>query len=179
MWKFKKLTVAAFFAAVLSLPAFSFDYGINFNAGLDASLINIYPYENITFKIEADNSVGVEAGVRLLENFGFVPHFYANPYIQFDAGHWYLGGGLMFPTDWSPDDELLWFVRTGFLFGNWDIGRGKGNIDLGLELSPTVYIVDDAEDQLGSAIGSVFLTLFNIFKVNLGFSWYLPFGGSH
>ncbi len=179
MRKIKKLTVAALFAAVLSLPAFSFDYGINFNAGLDASLINIYPYENITFKIETDSSIGFEAGVRFLENFSFVPHFYTNPYIQFDAGHWYLGGGLMFPSDWSADDELLWFARTGFLVGNWDIGRGKGNIDIGLEISPTVYIVDESEDDLGNAFGTLFGTLFNIFKVNLGFSWYLPLGGNH
>ena len=179
MRKIKKLTVTALLAAVLSLPAFSFDYGINLNAGLAQSWINSYPYQNVTFKIETDSSLGVEAGMRFLENFSFVPHFYANPYIQLDAGHWYIGGGLMFPSDWSSDDEFLWFARTGFLVGNWDIGPGKGNIDFGLELSPTVYIVEDAENQLGNAIGTAFLTLFNIFKVNLGFSWYLPLGGNN
>ena len=50
-------------------------------------------------------------------------------------------------------------------------------MDVGLELSPTVVTVAQDEDTnaAGAAIGSIFLTLFNMFKMNIGVTWYIPF----
>lgn len=173
----KKRLLAGIFFLASFLPLSAFDYGLNFNAGIDTSIINLYLYQNVTFKIQSEEKTGAEVGLRVLENASFSPHFYFNPFIQFDLSHWYVGGGLMLPSNMASSDDLLWFVRTGVLFGNWDMGSGKGDIDIGLELSPTIYIDEDAKD-LGGALASIFGTIFNLVKLNVGFTWYLPLGGS-
>ena len=127
----KKKILSLLLLGASMLPLSAYDLGLSFDAGVDTSIINLYTYQNVTFKIQSDGRIGAEAGVRVLENYSFVPHFYFNPFVQFDLRYWYIGGGLMFPSDMSSSDDLLWFVRSGFLIGNWGIGPGKGSIDLG------------------------------------------------
>ena len=47
-------------------------------------------------------------------------------------------------------------------------------IDLGFELSPTIYIEENADNAAGAIVGTFFGTLFNIPKINVGFSYYFP-----
>ncbi|MCR5217283.1 hypothetical protein [Treponema sp.] len=169
----KKIFILSFIAAFFLGNAHAYDFGFRAEAGVDFSFVNVYTYEDLSFKIESDERIGVEAGVRLMENYAFVPHLYTNPFIQFDVKNWYLGGGLMLPSDMQGTSDLLWFVRTGFMVGNWQMGRGTGAIDIGFELSPTIY-KDDSEDDGGAIIASVFGTIFNIPKLNIGFSYYFP-----
>ena len=170
----KSLFLFAFISALSVAPLSALDFGIRGELGTDISLVNIYTYQDVTFKLENDSRIGFEAGVRVMENYSFSPYLYVNPMIQFDLKNWYLGGGLMFASDTQYSDDLLWFARTGFIFGNFEFGPGRGDIDLGFEVSPTVYIDDDEDDELSNSMGSIFGTIFNIFKINVGFSYYFP-----
>lgn len=80
----------------------------------------------------------------------------------------------MFNNSMDSIDETSWFVRTGATFGNWSIGPGIGNIDIGLELSPTIFTDSSEEDALASIFISLFGSVINTFKLNVGFDWYLP-----
>ena len=171
----KKGLVLFTLVSVLSvIPAAALDYGIRGEAGVDLSFVNVYPYQDVTFKLENENRIGFEAGLRVMENFKFEPHLYVNPLVQFDLKNWYIGGGLMFPSTFAEADDLLWFARTGFIFGNFQFGPGRADIDLGFEISPTVYIHDDEDDPAGSIVGTLFGSIFNIPKLNIGFSYYFP-----
>lgn len=157
----------------LAVPATALEMGINMDAGIRQSLVNTYIYENFTFRAEFNDTFGMEAGVDVLENFVFAPHFYFCPMLRLYASHFYINGGAMFFTTMSSLSDILFYGGLGFTFGNWQMGPGIGNVDLGLEISPTLGIIE-SEDQGAAALGSVFATIFNIFKIKAGFSWYLP-----
>ncbi|MBB5218767.1 hypothetical protein HNP77_001136 [Treponema rectale] len=169
----KKFFILAFLVSLAAVNSYAYDFGFRAEAGVDVSLMNFYTYEDVSFKIQSDNRVGFEAGVRLMENYRYVPHLYTNPFIQLDVKNWYLGGGLMLPSTLQDSSDILWFARTGVMVGNWNIGRGTAAIDIGFEISPTVYIAD-TDDGLGDVLGTFFGTLFNIPKLNIGFSYYFP-----
>lgn len=154
-------------------PAAALDYGVNFNAGVKQSFVNTYVYQDITFRFAFNDTFGAELGANLLESFVLSPHFYYAPMLRLYISHFYIDGGLIFYPDMKDAGDMLFFAGLGCTFGDWQLGPGIGNIDIGIECSPTPGIVA-SEDPGAAAVGSVFVTLFNIFKLKLGFSWYLP-----
>ncbi len=166
----KKTFIATGILIVFLLaPATAMDKGFNFDAGVKQSLVSTYVFQNITFRAEFNDTFGCEIGIDLLENFLYAPYFYLCPMMRLYASHFYINGGAML----SPSaDGILFCGGLGFTFGSWEMGPGIGNVDLGLEISPTLGMIDS--DDAGAALGSIFITLFNIFKLKAGFSWYLP-----
>ena len=73
--------------------------------------------------------------------------------------------------------DIIYQFRAGTTFGNWEWGKGYGGMDVGLELSPTFVSVaqDENTSALGAALSSIFLTIFNMLKLNIGVTWYVPF----
>ena len=155
------------------VPAAAMDIGVNFNAGVRASLVNPYVYENVAFRMEFNDTFGAEVGIDLMENFVSSPYFYFSPMLSLYAGGFYIAGGLMFNSAMSTIEDMSFYAEMGWRFFDWQMGPGIGKLDVGLNISPTVYLTDSG-DGLGDAIGSTFLTIMNILKLKVGFSWYLP-----
>ena len=65
--------VTAFLFSAVTVNSFAYDFGFRAEAGVDVSLMNFYTYEDVSFKIQNDNRLGFEAGVRLMENYCYVP----------------------------------------------------------------------------------------------------------
>ena len=154
-------------------PLAAIDFGVNFNAGVRSSLINPYVYENITFRAEFNDTFGAEIGVDMMENFLFSPYFYFAPTISLYAGGFYIAGGVLFHTRMNSISDVLPYGELGWRLGDWQMGPGIGNVDIGINISPTIALTDTG-NAAGDALGSIFATLFNIFKLKVGFSWYLP-----
>jgi hypothetical protein len=106
------------------------------------------------------------------------PIVYLIPFADFWLKHWYLGGGAIFQVPMGSDFTVVPLVHTGWNVGMWECGQGRIGIDLGVEFSPTVSLIESSgeepEDALGDALGSVFTTIFNAIKINLGVCWLLP-----
>ena len=157
-------------------------YGHALHVSVDAcaSLLKFYAAESLSYKYGFRNGIGLSAGLRVMENIfrtSQEPYIYLIPYADFWYKHWYLGAGVLF--DIPSNTDPLPVVHTGWNFGQWECGLGRIGIDFGLELSPTVYIVESTGegsmgDALGEAFGSVFGTILNVIKINLGVSWLLP-----
>ena len=147
------------------------EYGVNFNAGIKQSVVNTFLYQDVTFRLEFNDKCGADIGVDMMENFQCAPYFYIAPMLSLYAGHAYLSGGIFLYPDFY--DEIPFFAEIGGTFGNWQIGPGIGNIDVGFNISTTVY-TSNTGDGLGDALASIFGTLFNIPKLKIGFEWYLP-----
>ncbi|MCR4714670.1 MAG: hypothetical protein K5751_09900 [Treponemataceae bacterium] len=169
----KRVVLIAIIFVLAFTPIAALNYGVNFNVGAKQSIVNTYVYQEATFRLAFNDIFGVELGVNLLESFALAPHFFYSPTLRLYASHFYIDGGLMFYPTMKDAGDMTFFVGLGGTFGNWQIGPGIGNMDIGLECSPTPGIVED-DDQGKAAVGSVFMTLFNIFKLKAGFSWYLP-----
>ena len=154
-------------------PLTALDIGVNFNAGVRPSIVNVYVYEDVAFRTVFDDTFGAEFGVDLMENFVFAPYFYFNPYISLYFDGFYITGGALFHTRLNSIEDVLPWGEVGWRFGDWQMGPGIGNIDVGLNFSPTIAL-SETGDELGDALGSIFATIFNVIKLKVGFSWYLP-----
>ncbi len=169
----KTLVIAGIILILASVPVAALDYGINFNGGIKTSFVNPYVYEDVSFRMEFNDTFGAEIGLDVMENFQFSPYFYFCPMIGLYAGDFYINGGVMFFTTMTSPSEILFFGELGWRFADWQIGPGIGSIDTGISISPTI-VMTNTGDGLGDAIGSSLLTIFNILKIKVGFSWYLP-----
>lgn len=169
----KRLILSALLASLFIMPVCAVEHGPTFGAGF-VGIVKPYVYESAAYKIQWEK-VGVDLGIRVLENIVYNP---AEPFISLEPcvniyfGNFYLGGGLFFA---SGLENFAGFFRTGYILGDWDWGPGKGGIDIGLEASPTVYVVDSDDDNAASEIiGTIFLSIFNICKFNIGVTYYIP-----
>lgn len=169
--------LAALVIALSSLPVFSLEQGLVLGGGVDATLVGVFPYESVSYKITADNGIGVDLGCRIVENFIGNTNIFFNPTINFVTNKFYLGTGYIFYPGMTSLENLF-TLRTGYTFGGWEWGQGIGNMNIGAEYSPIFTIMDaddDDESGLGAALGSVFMTLFSLIKIEVGVSWTLPF----
>ena len=170
----KKIFVLIGVILVITLtPLTALDCGVNFNAGIRPSMVNVYVYEDVAFRMEFDDTFGTEIGVDLMENFAFAPYFYFSPYVSLYFDGFYLTGGILFHTRMNSFEDIYPWGEVGWRFGDWQMGPGIGNVDLALNISPTIALAETG-DELGDALGSIFATIFNMLKLKVGFSWYLP-----
>ena len=161
------LVILLFCAVAVS----ALEYGVNFNAGIKQSVVNTFLYQDVTFRLEFNDKCGADIGLEMMENFQCEPYFYLAPMLSLYAGHAYLGGGIFVYPDFY--DGIPFFAELGGTFGNWQIGPGVGNIDIGFNVSTTVF-TSNTGGGLGDALASIFGTLLNLPKLKIGFEWYLP-----
>ncbi len=154
-------------------------HGIHVGVDFCSSLIKWYLAENISYKYGFRNGIGLSAGVRVMENIikaSNEPLIYVTPFADFWYKHWYFGGGAIMDTTFST--KPTFFVHTGWNLGQWQCGLGRIGINIGLELSPTVVLLEtegeDVGSGLGAALASAFGTIINVPKINLGVAWLLP-----
>lgn len=165
----------------------TFKYGLCLGGGFQSSvLLKPYIYESTSFMIQPTEYFSADLGLGVLMNplkSSQEPFVYLMPVLNITFYHFYIGGGPFFILDGS-ETIVSFFVRTGAVLGNWDWGSGKGNLDIGFSVSPTLYLVDvekkgSKEEQssaaFGAAIGSIFGSIFNVFKLSVGVTWFLPF----
>jgi hypothetical protein len=176
----KRLFVFLTLISLLTVRLTAVEYGAVFGAGLDTSLVHPYIYESAAVQMKVNDMFKVDVGLRVLDDFfkeGDGPLFFFMPTINITVWHIYLGGGLCMSGKTNYGYDIIYQLRLGTTFGNWEWGKGYGGMDIGFELSPTVVTVAQDEDTnaAGAAIGSIFLTLFNMFKMNIGVTWYVPF----
>ncbi len=169
----KTLVIISILLILVITPAAALDFGVNFNAGVRPSMINVYTYQNVAFRMEFTESFGMEAGLDVMENYVYSPYFYFSPMLSLYFEGFYLAGGATFNSAMTSPSETAFYFETGFRFGDWQLGPGIGNVDVGFNFSPTVYNADTG-DGVSDMISSVFGTIFNLFKLKIGFSWYLP-----
>lgn len=151
--------------------------GIQFGGGVAASYMTFFTYENVSYKLSLpEENIAFDFGVLFFENYLFDPYFYYCPFVQIDIGkHYYFGAGFLNSISGVEDNLHTFLVKTGALVGNWEMGKGTGNIDIGIEISPTRYF-DPYCKYPGSEILQSWKSYFvNLFKINLGFNYYLPF----
>ena len=171
------------FLALISLstvPLSAVEWGAQFGAGLDSSIVHIYPYESAAVRFTANDYFKVDLGVKILNDFfkeENSPLFFFMPTLNITVWHIYVGGGLCMSAKTDYGYDVIFQGRVGTTFGNWEWGPGIGGMDIGFELSPTVLMVSQDENTTatGAAIGSVFLSLFNMLKLSVGVTWYVPF----
>lgn len=153
------------------LPLSALEHGPVVSVGVQGP-VNVYPYESVAYKLMWED-FGIDFGLTILENPIYkCPLFSFEPGLNIYFGNFYIGGGL-FITNYN-ELQVQYYARLGGIIGNWDLGPGKAGIDLGLSASPTVIVIDDEESAIGSAVGTVFATIFNIIKLNVGFTYYIP-----
>ena len=165
------------------------EYGINFGGGIEIScILKPYIYESTSFMIKPTENFSVDLGARVLFNVlksSKEPLAYLLPTFTVTFNHFYFGGGAFIDFSGASSEDgtsagVSWQLRIGAVFGDWEWGPGIGNVDIGFSFSPTVVLAetngseDDAGAALGAAIGSIFLTLMNIIKLNVGVTWFLP-----
>lgn len=171
------------FLALITLstvPLSAVEWGAQFGAGLDSSLVHVYTYESAAVKFTVNDYFKVDLGIRVLNDFfkkENSPFFFFMPTLNITVWHIYLGGGLCMSGKTDYGYDVIFQGRIGTTFGDWEWGQGVGGMDIGLELSPTVLTVskEESDSALGAALGSVFLSLFNMLKLNVGVTWYVPF----
>lgn len=150
--------------------------GLRFDAGVTASYMTFFTYENISYNISfPEDTIGFDFGIQFLENYLFDPYFYYCPFVQVDIGKiYYVGLGCLCSVSTLEDNIFLPFGKAGFLVGNWDIGKGKGNINIGLEVSPTRFFDPYCKYPGSGILESWKATIVNLFKLTIGFDYYLP-----
>ena len=160
-------------------------HGITFSADVSTSLM-LKPYvgENVAYTYTLDNGVAFGGGVRVIENFwhnGSESIIYTAPYAEFGYKWYFLDLGALLANEY--EHYVMFYGRTGFNFGGWSVGRTKISVLTALEISPTLFSVEAESDgtvegQTGAAIGSAFVTafgsVFNIVKLCVGVTCYLP-----
>ena len=174
----KKFLIFLALISLSTVPLSAVEWGAQFGAGVDTSLVHVYTYESAAIKFTANDYFKVDLGIRILNDFfkeENSPFFFFMPTLNITVWHIYLGGGLCMSG--KTDYDVTFQGRVGTTFGNWEWGQGIGGMDIGLELSPTVLMVsaDESDSALGAALGSIFLTIFNMLKLNVGVTWYVPF----
>lgn len=168
----RRFLLLAVLLSGLMLPAAAMDFGIETSAGAEG-MIKLYTFENIAFKMNFESNFSFDIGCRFTENIlktSREPAIYFAPGINLYYYNYYLGGGAFLAANQQPS----FFLRTGGVFGDWDWGPGKGNMIIGAVFSPTIY-APDTGDAASDAIGGIIGTIFNIVKLEVGVSWYLPF----
>ena len=154
-------------------PLTALDCGVHLNAGIRPCMINVYVYQDAAFRIEFNDTFGAELGVDLMENFAYAPYFYFSPSLSLYAGGFYIAGGVLFNSSMNSLSDVYPWGELGWRFFDWQVGPGVGKLDIGLNVSPTIAVVD-SEDPGAAAVGTIFTTLFSLLKLKVGFSWYLP-----
>lgn len=174
----KRFLISLLLAGLFVLPAsaLEFQHGPIVNLGVVGS-VKPYVYESIGYKLDW-NYVGLDADLRILENVMYnkeEPFFYLEPTLNLYLGalpfSTYLGIGAIISPKWIELVEP--YFRFGALAGGWNWGEGIGSIDVGCEISPTI-VYSEGPDELGTAIGTVFLSLLNFCKFNVGVSYFVP-----
>lgn len=185
----RKLIIAlcAFFA--LSTAAFcETGWNLDLSSGVDLSgglKPYIYLESGVDYEFESGFKLG--AGIRgdvnilhqqyrvgdSLNSEGWV---FGIPYLMLGYKGFSLEGGIVFSSE-SFESFGVPFVKIGgeVLFAEME--KGKLGIEFGAAYWPSLYLVkpetDDANAELGAGIGTVFLTLFNMVKVNVGVKYRL------
>lgn len=174
----KRFFISILLTAFFVLPVSAFEHGPVIGGGV-VGAIKPYAYESLAYKLDWDY-VDIDFGVRVLENILYNQN---EPLISLEPGiniyfgsnkaSYYIGGGFFVTPGFSS--EIAGYARTGGVFGGWDWGIGKGSLDIGLEMSPTICYIE-GDDELESGLSSVIGTIFNILKLNLGVTYFIPVG---
>lgn len=162
---------------------FANEQGILFDVGaLSSVVLKPYVYEQVSYNYKWD--FGLVAGVDLrameniLKNDGEAEvYFGVGPCIGYKCA--YLSGGVLL-NNRLQDEKVSFYVRGGYRGSLWQWGKGKGGLDIALEVSPTLYAAQAESDDAsaaaaGSAIGTAFSSVFNLIKLNIGVTYFLPF----
>lgn len=64
--------------------------------------------------------------------------------------------------------------RLGWEFGSWECGKGILNLRIGLEATCTYYCSTEEENAFSNAIGSFIGTVFNVPKLSVSATYFLP-----
>lgn len=160
------------------IPLCANEHGFKFEVGAAVSVIG-KPYinEQVGYSYKWDNGFFLGGDIRISEN--IVRTSKAEPVVYFMGGPtlgykiYYLSGGALFHNSMASIKDTSFYIRSGLNFSPWQWGAGKGGINVGLELSPTVYLVE-GDNDLGAALGSVITTVLNIVKLNIGVTYFLP-----
>lgn len=151
------------------------EFGIYIGADLSESvMLKTYIAEDLNVMFRFTNGIALDGGVRIVENIirnDPEPYVYIIPCLDFRYKHFYIGGGVLLPVGDSMEPSF--FARIGGAFGDWNWGPGKGEMNIGVEVSPMLYWIS-TDDSIGSAFGSVFATIFNCVKIDVGVKWFLP-----
>lgn len=148
--------------------------GFKFGAGGTLSFTPTL-YQDISYNIIYGNGLGFNFGLEFQENMQFIfPYAYIFPYASFIDGCFHISGGFGFFLEMNLTDEWYrnFFIEMGWELGNWDWGPGIGNIDFGIQWSLTPII--DTE-SVGSAIGSVLVSVLGCLKAYVGVTYFIPF----
>lgn len=174
----RKFIISLLLTTFFVLPLSAFEHGPVIGGGIVGAM-KPYAYESLAYKMDWDY-VDLDFGVRVLEN---VLYNTNEPLISLEPGinvyfgsnkaSYYVGGGFFIAPGFTSD--IAGYFRTGCTFGDWDWGKGQGGMDIGLEMSPTICYLE-SDDELGTAIGSIFGTIFNIVKLNIGVTYFIPVG---
>lgn len=177
--KKKSIVLATLLFSVLA-PIFANEHGFKFGlGGLSSIMLKPYTYEQVGYSYKWDSGFFAGGDIRFLEN--IIPSSKEEPIVHFMFGptfgykNFYLSGGAFFfiHNNTVSIEEISFYVRTGASFSPWQWGKGKGGMDIGLEFSPTLYI-PNSESGLESGLVVLFGTLFNLIKLNVGVTYYLP-----
>lgn len=165
-------------------PLFA-EQGILFDVGVESSvMLKPYIYEQVSYIYKWDFGFFLGGDVRVMENIYKISD--SEPIFYFMGGpclgykNYYFSGGVFFYNNMESIKDTFFYIRTGYRKNFWQWGIGKGGLDIALEVSPTLYIVDTEEDNdssaaLGAGIASVFSSMLNLLKLNVGVTYLLPF----
>lgn len=150
--------------------------GLNVNAGVTGSYMTFFTYENIAFRQATDNKMGFgyEVGLRLMENYMFDPYLYYAPYVQFTTNWFYIGLGYFWTISFQNDETEALYFRTGATVLPFELGGGEARIDIGIELSPTVYFDPYCKYPGSSILDDTKARRANRTKLSVGLNWFLP-----
>lgn len=175
--KKKSIALATLLFSVLA-PIFANEHGFKFETGaLSSIMLKPYVYEQVGYSYKWDSGFFAGGDIRFLEN--IIPSSKEEPIVHFMCGptfgykNFYLSGGAFFYNNMTSIKDTYFYARTGISFSPWQWGKGNGGMDIGLEISPTLYI-PDSEDELEAGLGALFGSLFNLIKLNVGVTYYLP-----
>ncbi|MBR5646452.1 MAG: hypothetical protein IKX23_07445 [Treponema sp.] len=177
----KRLFIISMMIFLASSSVAAFESGFTFSGGLQGSFIcKFYTNECISYKMFFDENTKIGLSIDVSSTQNLIPTSSSEQIVYFDTGlafycyDVYLGGGVFFLKNQSPS----FYMKTGYDFGNWDWGPGKGFVYLGMIVSPTFVVVDSdgsAEGAVGSVFGTTFGSLLNMIKIECGVRYYLPF----
>lgn len=175
----KRFCVSLLVLSLFAAPLAALEQGITLNGGLEVSIIGRpFLYEEVAYKLAADNGIGFTVGARINEDLFFpgdMKFLYLSPYIQLDLNNYYLGAGITINSGLFDTDTPIPFVKTGVVFGDFDWPGGRGDIDIGCDFMPTLLwdVID--EGNAGAAIAGSILSVFNFFHIYVGVNWFITF----
>ena len=174
----KKFCLTLLVLGLFAAPLAAYEQGITLNGGVEVSIVaRPFLYEEAAYKFASDEGFGFSVGLRVTEDLFFpsdVKFLYLCPYLQIDLSNYYLAGGVTVNSGTIGTDAPLPFIKTGVVFGDFDWGKGKGNVDIGVDFMTTMLwdIID--EGGWDAAVGS-FVSIFNWCHLYVGVTWFLPF----